>query len=244
MRGVAMDSRGMLPEALEEHCAMPGQKVLYVQPTLHNPTTRTMDEKRRGRIVAIARKHDLYVIEDDAACSGVTSRPAPIATVAPERTIYITSLSKSVSPALRIGFMTAPRSLAEALLAALHGLSVAPSTIMAHAAAALISNGDAFQVAAGNLKECARRHQIAIKRLAGYAVESHPSAFYLLLGLPPRWRPDESSVPKRKASPFEISAAAACAMMVEGATDRPCSAANKASASERGAVMKRYAAPG
>ena len=102
MRGLAMDSRGMLPEALEEHCAMPGQKVLYVQPTLHNPTTRTMDEERRGRIVAIARKHDLYVIEDDAACSGVTSRPAPIATMAPERTIYITSLSKSVSPALRI----------------------------------------------------------------------------------------------------------------------------------------------
>lgn len=191
LRGVAMDAQGMVPEALEERCAMPGPKVLYVQPTLHNPTTRTMDDDRRRRIVAIARKHDLYVIEDDAACSGVALRLAPIATLAPERTVYITSLSKSVSPALRIGFMTAPQPLADALLAALHGLAMMPSSLMAHAAAALISNGDAFRVAAGNLKECARRHDIAVRRLAGFAMESHPSAFYLLLGLPPRWRVDE-----------------------------------------------------
>jgi len=191
LRGVAMDAQGMRPDALEEQCAIAGQKVLYVQPALHNPTTRTMDDERRARIIAIARRHDLHIIEDNAACSGVVARQAPVAALAPERTVHITSLSKSVSPALRIGFMTAPRPLVDALLAALHAVSMNPSTITAHAAAALISNGDAFRLAADNLKECARRHAIAVNRLSGFAIESNPFAFYLLLGLPPRWRTEE-----------------------------------------------------
>src|SRR5690606_12657814 len=100
--GVALDEHGMLPDALEAACAASGARVVYLQPTVHNPTTALMPVERRQRIAEIARAHDLILIEDDAAASALTDRPPPIAAFAPERTCYITSVSKSISPAFRL----------------------------------------------------------------------------------------------------------------------------------------------
>ncbi|MGL4891268.1 MAG: PLP-dependent aminotransferase family protein, partial [Aeromonas veronii] len=63
--GLAMDEEGLLPEALDAACRTRRAKLLYLTPTLQNPTTAIMSLARREAIVAIARRHDLLIIEDE-----------------------------------------------------------------------------------------------------------------------------------------------------------------------------------
>ncbi len=81
--------------------AASGARVAYVQP-LQNPTGRMMGPERRRAIVEVARRRDLFLIEDDlyAAYANELGRP-PLAELAPERTFYVAGLSKSLTPGLR-----------------------------------------------------------------------------------------------------------------------------------------------
>jgi len=72
-----------------------------------------MPQERRGAIAEIARRHGLHIIEDDIAARCMEDPPQPIAVMAPEFTIYLTSLSKTVAPGLRIGFLHSPEELLE-----------------------------------------------------------------------------------------------------------------------------------
>jgi DNA-binding transcriptional MocR family regulator len=62
--GIEMDQNGVIPEALEGVRAH-APKAIYLNPTLQNPTTITIPEKRRAAICAIARKHGVMIVEDD-----------------------------------------------------------------------------------------------------------------------------------------------------------------------------------
>jgi DNA-binding transcriptional MocR family regulator len=109
LQGVAMDAEGLDPAALDR-AAQKGAKVLYTIPTLQNPTGRTMSERRRAEIARIARARDLWIIEDDVYGGFSTDKLTPLAVLAPERTFFISSLSKTLAPGLRAGFMVVPDS--------------------------------------------------------------------------------------------------------------------------------------
>lgn len=110
LHGVAMDDEGLLPEALERAAMETGSRVLFTIPTLQNPTTRTLSAPRRAAIAAIARKHDLIILEDDAYHAYGDGLPA-IARYAPERTLYLASISKNICPGLRLAFLTVPEGM-------------------------------------------------------------------------------------------------------------------------------------
>ncbi len=109
LHGLAIDDEGLLPEALDEAARTGQARLLFVNPTVHNPTTATMSLARREAIAGIARRHDLIVIEDDVYGQLPEDRPPPIAVLAPERTIHISSASKSVAPGLRLRRAAQPR---------------------------------------------------------------------------------------------------------------------------------------
>ena len=105
---VAIDGEGLIPEALDRAAAETGARAAYVLPT-HNPTTRAMGAQRRRDIVAVARARDLILVEDDLYGGyPVELGLAPLARLAPERVFHATSLSKTVSPGLRAGYLIAP----------------------------------------------------------------------------------------------------------------------------------------
>ncbi len=187
LQPVALDAEGIIPEALDEAAAVSGGRCLYLQPTVQNPTAALMSERRRQRIVEIARRRDLVLIEDDAALSDMTQRPPPLAHFAPERTIYISSLGKSVSPALRVAFMASPPVLWERLVNTLHALTLANAPLPFEIAATMIADGSADTIARRNLTELRARHEAALKLLEGWQVSSHPSAFFQWLHLPGHW---------------------------------------------------------
>lgn len=110
--GVATDGEGLVPDALREALARgPKPKYLYLIPTVQNPTGTIMPEARRREILAIAADHDLTIFEDDCYADlvfgGVQRPPALRALDADGRVIYCGTYSKSVAPALRVGFLTA-----------------------------------------------------------------------------------------------------------------------------------------
>ena len=110
LRGLPMDDEGLLPEAVDRAATETGSRLLFTLPTLHNPTTRTMSDQRRQEIAAVAKAHDLLILEDDAYYA-YSQKPRQIVSYAPERTLYLASLSKGICPGFRLAFLALPPAL-------------------------------------------------------------------------------------------------------------------------------------
>src|SRR6185436_11591426 len=130
LKPVAIDGEGMIPEAFEAACAMWRPRFVYTMPTLHNPTTATASLVRRKEILAIARAHNVLIVEDDAYGFLIEPRATPYCQLARDITIYLTSLSKSIAPALRVGFMAVPPRLHKAMRAAMRATTAMVSPLL------------------------------------------------------------------------------------------------------------------
>ena len=111
--GVALDDEGIRPDALEAACRRHLPQVICVTPDAQNPTTGRMSLDRRRQIVSIAERYNLQIIEDEC----YTSRDHDVPTLramAPDRVWYVGSLSKTVSAALRFGYVLCPTGMGEA----------------------------------------------------------------------------------------------------------------------------------
>jgi DNA-binding transcriptional MocR family regulator len=171
VRPVGMDARGLLPEELDRACREGKPRLLYTMPTLHNPTSITADLERREAIAAVARKHNLIIVEDDAY-GFLPASPLPsYFALLPESTIYVTSLSKAVAAAIRVGFVASRAQLQRRLLPALRAITMMTSPIVAEIATRLIVTG-AAQSAAREQAETLARRQILTDEILGPAPAS------------------------------------------------------------------------
>lgn len=83
-------------------------KMLYTIPTIQNPTGSILPMDRREALVALAREYDIVIFEDECYADLIWTGGAPpaIYSMAPERTVHIGSFSKTLAPALRLGYAT------------------------------------------------------------------------------------------------------------------------------------------
>ncbi|MBN2391270.1 MAG: PLP-dependent aminotransferase family protein [Anaerolineae bacterium] len=127
---VPLDDNGMQVELLEDIVKQTPIRFIYVLPNFHNPAGTTLPEERRRLLVEIARKHDLLIVEDDpyGALRYTGEDIIPIAALAPERTIYLGTFSKTLTPGLRIGWSVAPAEIALRLVQAKQGADLHSST--------------------------------------------------------------------------------------------------------------------
>jgi DNA-binding transcriptional MocR family regulator len=181
-----MDQHGLLPAAFEAACAGGAARVLYVTPTNHNPCTTVMPAARRREIVRIARKHDVTIIENAALAPLVKDAPPPLAALAPERTIHLSSLSKSVLPALRTGFIRAPLQYRASIENGVTATAWSASPLLAEIAARWIRDGIADVIRDSRRAEAAARFGIARAALAGRDYQGSPAGYFVWLVLPPR----------------------------------------------------------
>src|SRR2546422_726193 len=108
-------------EALERLLARRAPKLLYCQPTCHNPTGLTMSGETAERLLAIAARHQVPVVEDgfDASLYYGTRPPRPLKARDREGVVvYIGTFSKILFPGLRLGWLLAPPPVMERLAAA------------------------------------------------------------------------------------------------------------------------------
>jgi GntR family transcriptional regulator/MocR family aminotransferase len=105
---VALDEQGLIPEALEALCRRQRLRAVYVTPHHQFPTTVTLPPERRFRLLSLAGQYGFVIVEDDYDHEfHFSHRPVlPLASAQDWRQLlYIGSLSKLLSPSLRIGYL-------------------------------------------------------------------------------------------------------------------------------------------
>ena len=165
LRGVEMDGEGVIPERLEQAARETGARTAYLMPTIHNPTGRSMRPARRRDIVRVARKCDMWLVEDDnyAAFGPQGSKAVvPLTALAPERCFYLGGVSKSVAPGLRTGYLHCPTTThLESILRTVRATVYAPSSLGGMFLADWIEDGSAFEVVAAVRHELETRAALA-----------------------------------------------------------------------------------
>lgn len=185
--GIDMDAEGMRPDALEAACRKHGPQVLFLTPEAHNPTTARMGAVRRAEIVSIARKHNLQIIEDECYTVAVSDLPA-LRSMAPERCWYLGSLSKSVSAALRFGYVVCPTGMGEAgRLTAQHGFFSLSQPVSSLCLELLVS-GAAAAIRDKVHQEMSERLLMMVNRLGAFDLSWQAGIPFAWLRLPQGWR--------------------------------------------------------
>ncbi|MEE8536016.1 MAG: PLP-dependent aminotransferase family protein [Kiloniellales bacterium] len=211
LEGVAADEQGLRPEAVAAACRKGDVTALYCIPTLQNPTTAVMPEARRSALAEVARRHDFAILEDDIFARLVEPLPPTIARLVPERGFYITSLSKTLAPGLRVGYVAGPAAAGDRLAGALRTTCMMASPIPAEIAARWIGDGSAERLLAGNRRELTRRRELALEILDAWQIAGPVGSLFLWLHLPAPWRAAEFAAEARRRG-VEIAPADAFAV--------------------------------
>jgi|SRR5690625_331484 len=193
---VPMDDEGLIPEALEETLsalAAAGRRVkfLYTVPNFHNPGGVTLSAERRPRIVEIARRHQVLILEDNPyGLLGFGEEPLPaLHTLAPESVIYLGSFSKTFAPGYRVGWALAPHAVRERLVLASESAILCPSMMSQLSIAAYLSTCD-WRGQIKSYQEVYReRRDATLTALAEHLPQATwtvpTGGFYTWVGLPP-----------------------------------------------------------
>lgn len=186
---VPMDGDGLRPRSLLRLAARHRIAALYCMPSLQNPTGVTMPVRRREAVAVIARRLGFHLIEDDAYGFLTEDEPPkpPLAALAPERSWYLRSTSKSFTPGLRAAWMLVPPGREEQA-ANLVRATVWTAPPLGTAIASLwVRDGTAALLEAEKRRE-ARARQVLAKRLLPIRAwpSSHPASMHLWLDLPRR----------------------------------------------------------
>ena len=183
--GLDKDEHGLLPCALQAAIKKHKPRALYLNPTLHNPTTLTMPTARRLEIAKVINDHGLALIEDDAYGFIPAKAPAPLAVSAPDLTWHIGGLAKCIGAGLRLAYTVTPSPKHTlALGQALRALTVMPSPISIALATRWVNDGTADNIRRFVRSETSLRQKMAAKAFEGLEFQAAENAFNVWLRLP------------------------------------------------------------
>jgi len=187
--GVTMDHEGIIPEYFEQCCKTKNIDILYLIPNIDNPTTATLPTARRQQLVTIAKKYDVIIIEDDPYAPFQDILLPTLYSLAPERTWHIATLSKCVSPALRVAYVVAP-DLEQALSLAekMRVSNLMAPPLMTELASHWIRSGMLGQITQAIKLENTARHAIASTIFSHKNLTLSVVGPHIWLTLPANWR--------------------------------------------------------
>ncbi len=185
--GVEMDGEGIIPAALEAACRHHGPQVLCLTADAQNPTAARMGENRRAEVAAIARHYGLQVIEDD--CYSLSCNDLPgIRALIPERCWHVGGWSKTISAALRFGYIVCPSGMGEAArLTAQHSF-FALSRPLAEFALGLMRSGEAARIRKAVVAELSDGARTLVNHLGTHDLGWQPGVPFVWVRLPSGWR--------------------------------------------------------
>ena len=184
---VDVDDKGMLPDALEKACRKHRARLVYLNPTLQNPTAQTMPQHRRRDLAQAALRCGAHIIEDDPYWLLADHAPPPIAHFAPAQVSYIATLSKCLSPGLRTAYVLLPDAqMRERFLIALRTFALMSPPLTTALSTQWIHDGSAARLLDGVRGEARARQELARQILAGTA-HVPTDGLHIWLTLPAYW---------------------------------------------------------
>ncbi|WP_299961853.1 PLP-dependent aminotransferase family protein [uncultured Roseobacter sp.] len=184
---IAMDAHGLIPQAFEQAVRAHDAQVLCTSPEVHNPTGGFTPTARREEIAAIARRYDVQILEDDCYRMGVDRAPT-YRMLAPERGWYVSSIAKTITPALRFGFAIAPEGKWSVLRRTAEHSFFGLATPIGDVAALLLSHPQIDALAQETRRAFNAYVQRAVNVLGGHDLTWREDVPFLWLRLPLGWR--------------------------------------------------------
>ncbi|MFI5677235.1 aminotransferase-like domain-containing protein [Streptomyces cellulosae] len=185
------DDEGPRPDSVAAAHRTAPLSALYLQPTLHNPTSLTMSEERKRQLAVVVTGLDIPVVEDRIWSFLADPDPVtPLAVHAPGLTHVVDGLSKRVAPGLTVGFLVVPPHRVAAVAAAVRSGGWSAGRFALEAAVRWAGDGTVARLVAAKRADAARRQRILAAELHGFRVRSDPRAYYAWWELPALWRAD------------------------------------------------------
>jgi DNA-binding transcriptional MocR family regulator len=146
---VMLDENGLIPESFEQTIVEQrklGKKVkfLYTVPNFHNPAGVTLSVERRPRILEIARKYHVLIVEDNPyGLLGFNGQTYPaMRSMDNQNVVYMSSFSKIIAPGMRIAWMIAPPGIRQKLVLANEASVLCPPNMSQFTIATYLDNFD------------------------------------------------------------------------------------------------------
>jgi DNA-binding transcriptional MocR family regulator len=186
--GLLMDDEGVEPDAFTDACKRLSPRALYLNPTLLNPTTHTISQRRRMALAAVARRFNVPIVEDDPYGFLPTDGPPPFAAIAPDLTWHIGGLAKCLGAGLRIAYVVVPDARSGWLFAsAVRTATVMASPVTIALATRWINDGTADALLAAVRRESMERQRLVAAILPKNILRTDPVGFHFWMSLPESW---------------------------------------------------------
>ncbi|WP_084598924.1 PLP-dependent aminotransferase family protein [Actinoplanes subtropicus] len=187
---VPVTAHGTDLDALDRLCAERPVRAVYTMPTLHNPLGAVMGESDRARLVGIARRHGLLLVEDASYAYLVENPPTPLVTLAADITFHVSGVSKSIATGLRVGYLVAPEPLVPVLERAVRATTWNTPALTVAIACRWLEDGTVDRLEMRKREDARARQAIAREVFAGLPHIGHPGSYFLWLPLPEGARAD------------------------------------------------------
>lgn len=211
LHSLERDGDGPLVRPFEDACKQGTVGAIYLNPTIHNPTTSIMCQSRRDVLADVALRYSIPIIEDDAYTMLAEKPPTSFAELAPELTWYITGTSKCFGPGVRSAFLHTPsKRHSQRVAAAMRALHVMSSPLTDALVSRWILDGTADDMLKATRREAIARLRIAEEQLGVKRIHASEGAFHLWLKLPKAsdWNPSELAMHLRQLGVSAVSSAA------------------------------------
>ncbi|KPH20773.1 GntR family transcriptional regulator [Rhodococcus sp. ADH] len=176
--------------ALARLCATRRVRAIYTMPTLHNPLGWVTTLEVRLQLVEIARAYGLHIIEDATYAFLAEGAPEPLAALAPELTVYVSTLSKSVATGLRFGFVAAPSVSVPLIERAIRATTWNTPALVTAIASEWLDDGTVARLEEKKRADARRRQSVAREVFEGIDVVGHPTSYILWIPLTGEARAD------------------------------------------------------
>ncbi|QCZ29614.1 PLP-dependent aminotransferase family protein [Leclercia adecarboxylata] len=199
-------------DALRQICQRRYVRAIYTMPTLHNPLGWVLDRDQRQALANIARQHDLLIVEDTAYSWLIRRPPPPVASLAPERTVYVTGFSKNVATGLRVGAVVCPPALRPALERAIRATTWNTPSVMTAMVCHWIQDGTVARFETLKRRDARQRQRVLNTVMKDLPCITHPNSYFAWLPLADEARADrvvkalmDNNISVSTAEPFSTS---------------------------------------